>query len=366
PTAAMLELLDSEQNYAFRDHYIEIPFDLSEVLFITTANTTETIPRPLLDRMEVIELSSYTTEEKFSIAKLHLIKKQMKRHGLTSKMLKIRDSAIYKIIEGYTREAGVRELERTIATLCRKVAKAIVSDENSGCVSVSDVNLQSFLGAPRYSEEHARAQLEPGVVNGLAWTAVGGAILEVEVNIVDGTGKIEITGNLGTVMNESAKAALTYVRSRADAFGIKHDFYKKNDVHIHFPEGAIPKDGPSAGVTIATAIVSALTGVAARATVAMTGEVSIRGRVLPIGGLKEKAMAAYRAGIKTIIIPHENVKDLEELDPIVRAGIEFISAQHVDEVIANAIPLQKETSDTAYSAVIPTAGKNRGIQSIRQ
>ena len=341
PTAAMLEVLDAEQNHAFRDHYIELPFDLSEVLFITTANTTSTIPAPLLDRMEVIELSSYTTEEKFHIAKKHLLPKQMKRHGLTKDIFRLEDAAIYQTIEGYTREAGVRTLERELGTICRRAAKKIVSKECEK-VHVTAVNLHDFLGVRRFQDEHGyNAANEPGVVNGLAWTAVGGEILEAEVNVVDGSGKIEITGNLGTVMNESAKAALTYVRSRTDAFGIDHDFYKKSDIHIHFPEGAIPKDGPSAGVTIATALVSALTGIPAYSDVAMTGEVSIRGRVLPIGGLKEKSMAAYRAGMKKVIIPQENVKDLEEIDAVVREKLEFIPAAHVDTVISHAMDVKK-------------------------
>ncbi len=369
PTAALLEVLDSEQNSAFRDHYIELPFDLSEVLFITTANTTATIPAPLLDRMEVIELSSYTTEEKFHIAKKHLLPRQMKRHGLTHAMFRMDDAAVYHTIEGYTREAGVRTLERELGTICRRAAKMLVAKECDR-VRVGASNLHQFLGVRRFQEEHAfNCANEPGVVNGLAWTAVGGEILEAEVNVVDGSGKIEITGNVGTVMNESAKAALTYVRSRTDAFGIDHHFYKKSDIHIHFPEGAIPKDGPSAGVTIATALVSALTGIPAYSGVAMTGEVSIRGRVLPIGGLKEKSMAAYRAGMKKVIIPQENVKDLEEIDAVVREKIEFIPAAHVDTVIAHAMDvsrLPKRFSASAEALQIPAEEKQRTPTALRQ
>ena len=336
PSAALLEVLDAEQNVAFRDHYLEVPFDLSEVLFITTANTTETIPRPLLDRMEVIELTSYTTEEKFQIAKRHLLKRALAKHGLNSATLKIDHAVIYRVIEEYTRESGVRTLERELGTLCRKAAKELVVDDAKS-IHITTENLKKFLGTPRYRKEVALEQLEPGVVNGLAWTAVGGEILQVEVNAVTGTGKLEITGNLGTVMTESAKAALTYVRSRAQQYQIPEDFYKTHDIHIHFPEGAIPKDGPSAGITIATALLSALTNTPACADVAMTGEISIRGRVLPIGGLKEKTMAAYRAGIKTVFIPEENRKDLEELDETVRNALTFVPVGHVDTVIDRAV-----------------------------
>jgi ATP-dependent Lon protease len=306
--------------------------------------------------MEVIELTSYTTEEKFHIAKNHLIKKQLKKHGLTSSRLKFADDAIYAIISGYTRESGVRTLEREIGTVCRKAAKSIVSDE-TGSIKVTAGNISDFLGAARYKKEQAFTGDEPGVVNGLAWTAVGGEILEVEANVIDGTGKIEITGNLGSVMNESAKAALTYIRSRTNVFDIDADFYKNHDIHIHFPEGAIPKDGPSAGITIATALVSALTGIPARRDIAMTGEISIRGRVLPIGGLKEKTMAAYRSGIKTVIIPEENVKDLEEIDSVVKDAVEFIPVKHVDTVIEHSIDLKnrcrKEKKPAAAGDVSP-------------
>ncbi len=375
PSAAMLEVLDSEQNFAFRDHYLEVPFDLSNVLFITTANTTSTIPKPLLDRMEVIELTSYTAEEKFHIAKEHLIAKERKRHGLNGSTLRIDDEALYSVIEGYTREAGVRTLERELGTVCRKAAKMIVSGEASR-THVTAKNLKDFLGVVRYRKELCAKHSEAGVVNGLAWTAVGGEILQAEACVVDGTGKLEVTGNLGTVMNESAKAAVTYVRSRAVALNIDADFYKTKDIHIHFPEGAVPKDGPSAGVTIATALVSALTGVPARGDVAMTGEISIRGRVLPIGGLKEKTMAAYRAGIKTVIIPEENLKDLEDIDPKVKAELNFVSASHIDAVIHTAIELphnedkkdKSEVSDeeTKIPSAITEAQTKRRVPMIRQ
>ncbi|MBQ6846171.1 MAG: endopeptidase La [Oscillospiraceae bacterium] len=369
PSAAMLEVLDSEQNIAFRDHYLEVPFDLSEVLFITTANTTSTIPAPLLDRMELIELTSYTVEDKFHIAKNYLIKKQMSKNGITSAMLKVDDSAIYKIISDYTREAGVRTLEREIGTLMRKIAKSVVSG-NEGKIKVTEKNLSEFLGVEKYKGEKISDGKEAGVVNGLAWTSVGGEILEAEVNTVEGTGKIEITGNLGTVMNESAKAALTYVRSRVNEYNITPDFYKTRDIHIHFPEGAIPKDGPSAGITIATALISALTGIPVKRDVAMTGEISIRGRVLAIGGLKEKTMAAYRHGIKTVIIPEENIKDLEDIDKTVREALSFCPVSHADEVIKCALDFSKapareeEKKNVTYSPEIEgVCGDNklRGI-----
>lgn len=371
PSAAMLEVLDSEQNAAFRDHYLEVPFDLSDVLFITTANTTSTIPLPLLDRMEVIELTSYTVEDKFHIAKNHLVKKQMKKNGITSAMLKITDDAIYKIISDYTREAGVRTLEREIGTLMRKVAKLIVAN-SSNKIIITSKNLSDYLGVEKYKDDKLFDGREAGVVNGLAWTSVGGEMLEVEVNVTEGTGKLEITGNLGTVMNESAKAAMTYVRSRAHEYNIPSDFYKTCDIHIHFPEGAIPKDGPSAGITIATAIVSALTGIPAKNDIAMTGEISIRGRVLPIGGLKEKTMAAYRHGIKTVIIPEDNLKDLEEIDKTVRASLTFCSAAHADDVIKCAIDMseikkkKKEEAKPSYTAVVDEPRSQTKLRGLRQ
>ena len=336
PASAMLEVLDPEQNSAFRDHYIEVPFDLSDILFITTANDPSTIPGPLYDRMEIIELGSYTREEKFQIAKKHLVKKEMKRHGLDSKMLRITDDAIYAIIDSYTREAGVRSLERTIGSLCRKAAKKIVGDEASK-VTISEANITDFLGVKKFRPETIEANDAVGLVNGLAWTSVGGDMLQVEVAILEGNGKIELTGNLGDVMKESARTAISYVRSCAEKYGIEKDFYKTKDIHIHVPEGAVPKDGPSAGVTLTTAIVSALSGIPVRRDVAMTGEVTLRGRVLAIGGLREKTMAAYRAGVKTVLIPEDNIPDLEEVDPVVKNAITFVPAKEVETVLETAL-----------------------------
>ena len=336
PASALLEVLDSEQNYAFRDHFLEIPVDLSRVMFITTANTTDTIPRPLLDRMEVIELNSYTDEEKVEIAKRHLLPKQLKEHGLKKSQLRLSDGALRKMIAAYTRESGVRVLERQIGRLCRKAAIQLVQGDVKR-VSITDKNLKDFLGVERYTESVHITKDETGVVNGLAWTEVGGEILEVEVNVMDGSGKLELTGNLGTVMQESAKTALSCLRSRSRALGIERDFYQTKDIHIHFPEGAVPKDGPSAGIAITTAMLSALTGRKVRGDVAMTGEVTLRGRVLPIGGLKEKTMAALRNGVKTVIIPKENEKDLEEIDRTVRSKLQFIGVETVDAVFAAAL-----------------------------
>ena len=336
PASALLEVLDSEQNYAFRDHFLEIPVDLSRVMFITTANTTDTIPRPLLDRMEVIELNSYTDEEKVEIAKRHLLPKQLKEHGLKRAQLRLSDGALRKMISAYTRESGVRVLERQIGRLCRKAAMQLVRDDVKR-ISITEKNLKDFLGVERYTESVHITKDEIGVVNGLAWTEVGGEILEVEVNVMDGSGKLELTGNLGTVMQESAKTALSCLRSRSQALGIERDFYQTKDVHIHFPEGAVPKDGPSAGIAITTAMLSALTGRKVRGDVAMTGEVTLRGRVLPIGGLKEKTMAALRNGVKTVIIPKENEKDLEEIDRTVRSKLQFIGVETVDAVFAAAL-----------------------------
>ena len=344
PASALLEVLDAEQNATFRDHFLEVPFDLSDVLFITTANTTETIPRPLLDRMEVIELTSYTDEEKLQIAKQHLLPKERTRHGLKAAQLKITDDAIRELINGYTRESGVRVLERQLAAVCRRAAMKIVSGEVKS-VHVTGDSLEELLGVRKYHPERQILTERVGVVNGLAWTSVGGELLEVEVNVIPGSGKIELTGNLGDVMKESAHAALTYIRSRAEQWGIEADFYKTKDIHVHFPEGAVPKDGPSAGITITTAIVSALTGIPVKGALAMTGEVTLRGRVLPIGGLKEKTMAALRNGIKTVIIPADNLKDLEEIDQTVRAALQFIPVEQVDSVLAQALvhsPAQTE------------------------
>ena len=341
PASALLEVLDSEQNYAFRDHFLEIPVDLSRVMFITTANTTSTIPRPLLDRMEVIELSSYTDEEKVEIARRHLLPKQLKEHGLKKGQLRLSDSALRAVISGYTKESGVRVLERQIGKLCRKAAMQLVTSDVKR-IDITDKKLKEFLGVVRYQENVHMTRDEVGVVNGLAWTEVGGEILQVEVNVMDGTGKLEITGNLGTVMQESAKAALSCLRSRAIELGIEKDFYKTKDIHIHFPEGAVPKDGPSAGIAITTAMLSALTGRKVRGDVAMTGEVTLRGRVLPIGGLKEKTMAALRNGVTTVIIPRENEKDLEEIDQTVRRALQFVPVETVDAVFAAAFA--KETA----------------------
>lgn len=336
PASALLEVLDAEQNSTFRDHFLEVPFDLSEVMFITTANTTDTIPRPLLDRMEIIELSSYTDEEKLQIAKQHLLPKERTRHGMKAAQLKITDDAIREIITGYTRESGVRVLERRLSAVCRKAAMRIVSGQAKS-VHVTGDNLEEMLGVRKYHPEHQVLTERIGVVNGLAWTSVGGELLQVEVNVIPGSGKIELTGNLGDVMKESAHTALTYIRSRANQWGLEADFYKTKDIHVHFPEGAVPKDGPSAGITITTAMLSALTGIPVKPALAMTGEVTLRGRVLPIGGLKEKTMAALRNGIKTVIIPADNMKDLEEIDQTVRAALQFITAEQVDSVFAHAL-----------------------------
>ena len=343
PASALLEVLDSEQNSAFRDHFLEIPVDLSQVMFITTANTTDTIPRPLLDRMEVIRLTSYTDEEKLQIAKNHLLPKQLKEHGLRKTQLRISDEALRAVIAGYTRESGVRQLERLLGKLCRKTAMALVTTDVKS-LTVTPGGLHDLLGPARYEDAVHSTNDQVGVVNGLAWTEVGGEILEVEANVMPGSGKLELTGNLGTVMQESAKAALSCLRSRCDSLGIEPDFYKTKDIHIHFPEGAVPKDGPSAGIAITTAVLSALTGRRVRGTVAMTGEVTLRGRVLAIGGLKEKTMAALRNGVRTVIIPKANVKDLEEIDQTVRAALHFVPVETVDAVFEAAL-LPREAAD---------------------
>ena len=337
PSAALLEVLDAEQNHTYRDHYLEIPVDLSNVMFITTANTLDTIPRPLLDRMEVIELSSYTDEEKLMIAKNHLLPKQMEKHGIKRSQLRISDDAIRSMIHGYTRESGVRNLERQAGKICRKAAVKLVAEDAPKRVSVTEKNLEEFLGVRRYIPDHLAAEDQIGLVTGLAWTSVGGEVLEVEVNVMDGTGKLELTGNLGDVMKESAHAAMSYIRAHASQLGIASDFYKTKDIHVHFPEGAVPKDGPSAGVTVCTALVSALTGRPVRRDVAMTGEISIRGRVMAIGGLKEKTMAALRHGIQTVIIPAENARDLEEIDQTVRGKLHFVTAEQVGTVLETAL-----------------------------
>lgn len=336
PTSALLEVLDPEQNHTFTDHYIDLPYDLSRVLFITTANIRTDIPMPLQDRMEIIELSSYTFEEKFNIAKRHLIKKQVKKHGLNGNKIRFTDKAIKLIIEGYTREAGVRLLEQKIAAICRKTAALIVEGEIERIV-VKPENLERFLGSRKYKEDEIRRGSEVGVATGLAWTSVGGEMLEIESAVLDGTGKIELTGSIGDIMQESAKTAVSFIRSKSKELEINSEFYKTNDIHIHFPEGATPKDGPSAGVTIATSLVSALTGKKVRDDVAMTGEITLRGRVLPIGGLKEKSMAAYRAGIKKVIIPEGNKSDLDEIDAKVKENITFIPVKTVDQVWHEAV-----------------------------
>ncbi len=337
PSSALLEVLDAEQNSTFRDHYLEVPFDLHECMFITTANTTSTIPAPLLDRMEVIELTSYTDEEKLQIAKNHLLPKQLEKHGLRKSQVRVTDEAIREIIACYTRESGVRNLERQLAALCRKCDMRFVAEEPPKRVTVTGANLEEFLGVRKFLPDEKPAADSVGLVTGLAWTSVGGETLEVEVNVVDGAGKLELTGNLGDVMKESVHAAMSYIRSRAEQLNIPADFYKTKDIHVHFPEGAIPKDGPSAGITICTAMVSALTGISVRRDLAMTGEISIRGRVLPIGGLKEKTMAALRHGIQTVIIPEANAKDLEEIDQTVRKALNFITVSHVDAVLQAAL-----------------------------
>ena len=354
PSSAMLEVLDPEQNVSFRDHYLEVPFDLSDVLFITTANDAGMIPGPLLDRMEMIEMSSYTREEKWHIARRHLLPKQMKKHGLTSSMLKVSKSALYALIDGYTPEAGVRQLERELASVCRKAARKIVSGD-AGSVSVTGKNLAELLGVPRYIDSAMEREDLVGVVNGLAWTSVGGEMLEIETIILPGTGKIQITGQLGEVMTESAQIAVSLVRSFAERYGIDPEFYKKNDIHIHAPEGAVPKDGPSAGVTMTTCLVSALSGMAVDHSVAMTGEITLHGRVLPIGGLREKSMAAYRRGIKTVFIPWDNQKDLEEIDEVVKEHVAFVPVKFVSEILDRAL-IKRSPVATA-----PALPKDKGV-----
>lgn len=345
PSAALLEVLDPEQNSRYRDHFLELSFDLSDVFFITTANTTETIPPALLDRMEIITLSSYTDEEKVAIARKHLLPKQRKKHGLNGNQLRISDAALREVIASYTRESGVRLLERRIAAICRKTAAGIVAGEYK-TQYVRAGGLEPLLGPAKIKDTKAGGTAEVGLVHGLAWTRVGGEILDAEVGVMDGSGKLELTGNLGKVMQESARAALTYIRGRASELGIAQDFYKTKDIHIHFPEGAVPKDGPSAGVTITTGLVSALTGRPVRQDIAMTGEITLRGRVLPIGGLREKTMAALRAGIHTVIIPAENEPDLEEIDPTVRAALNFITVSRADAVLEAAL-VREEPGDEA-------------------
>ena len=364
PSAALLETLDPEQNATFRDNFLEIPFDLSDVFFITTANTTDTIPRALLDRMEVIELSSYTDEEKVQIAKKHLLPKQKKKHGLSASQLKVSDAVLRKIISSYTRESGVRVLERTLAKLCRKAAVGIASEKFSS-LTVAENNLEELLGPEKFKPDEKRCADEVGLVRGLAYTEVGGEVLDTEVAVCEGSGKLEITGNLGDVMKESVKIAITCIRTRAEELGIDPAFYKTKDIHIHFPEGAVPKDGPSAGVTISTAIASALSGKPVRYDIAMTGEVTLRGKVLAIGGLREKTMGALRAGVKTVIVPEENRSDLKEIDPLVREKLNFVFAETVDDVFAAAFREEKASRTTGsamFKAFVPAVPDHNSLR----
>ena len=334
--SALLEVLDSEQNSKFRDHYLEVPLDLSEVTFITTANTLQTIPRPLLDRMEIIEITSYTENEKLHIAIEHLIPKQLEKHGITDEQLRFSKKAIWKIAHNYTKEAGVRQLEREIGNICRKAAKELLTTEKEK-ITVTDRNLHKFLGKEKYSYQMANAAPEVGIVRGLAWTSVGGDTLQIEVNVMPGKGEIMLTGQLGDVMKESARAGISYIRSVSKKYAIAEDFFEKHDIHVHIPEGAVPKDGPSAGITMATAMLSAVTGKKVRADLAMTGEITLRGRVLPIGGLKEKLLAAKNAGIQTVLIPKENTADVEELSSEITKGLEIILVETMEEVLKKAL-----------------------------
>ena len=366
PSAALLEVLDAEQNHTYRDHYLEIPYDLSDVMFITTANTLDTVPRPLLDRMEIIELGSYTDEEKLMIAKNHLIPKQLKKHGLKKAQVRITDEAIREMINCYTRESGVRNLERSVTEICRKATMELLAQDTPKRITVTGSNLESFLGVRKFLPDRLPCTDQVGLVTGLAWTSVGGETLEVEVNVMDGTGKLELTGNLGDVMKESAHAALSYIRANATKLGIAEDFYKTKDIHVHFPEGAVPKDGPSAGVTVCTAIVSALTGVSVRRDVAMTGEISLRGRVMRIGGLKEKTMAALRHGISTVIIPKENERDLEEIDQTVRRQLNFVSASTIDTVLETALNRHTEMKPMILSDIPGDVAPKKRKPELRQ
>ena len=360
-------MLDPEQNSAFQDHYIDLPFDLSHVLFVTTANDASAIPGPLYDRMDVITLGSYTAEEKFHIASKYLVPKQLKKHGIKAAQLRFTPKALHAIIEDYTREAGVRTLERTIGTICRKVARRIVTEEDFKSYSVKPADLEDLLGPAKFAKDKEERRDEIGLVNGLAWTSVGGELLPIEVAVMNGTGKIQLTGSLGDVMKESATTAITCIRTRAEMLGISPDFYAKKDIHIHAPEGAVPKDGPSAGVTIVCALISALSGIPVRRDVAMTGELSLRGRVIAIGGLKEKTMAAYTCGIDTVLIPADNVKDLEKIDAEARAHLHFVPCKTVREVIEHALvlPAAKKRSAAKPRAVHEsTAAKSAQPQSV--
>jgi len=366
PAAALLEVLDGEQNGTYRDHFLEIPYNLSDVMFLTTANTLDTVPRPLLDRMEVIELGSYTDEEKLMIAKNHLIPKQMEKHGIKRSQLRIADDAIRETIACYTRESGVRKLERCFAEICRKAVMTILEQDSPKRITVTGTNLEKFLGVRKYLPDRLPANDQIGLVTGLAWTSVGGETLEVEVNVMEGYGKLELTGNLGDVMKESAHAALSYIRANAEKLGVASDFYKTKDIHVHFPEGAVPKDGPSAGVTVCTAMVSALTGVTVRRDVAMTGEISLRGRVMAIGGLKEKTMAALRHGISTVIIPKDNERDLEQIDQRVRKQLNFILASRIDTVLDAALNRPVEVQPTILNDIPEQLANQRRKAIIRQ
>ena len=362
PSSALLEVLDGEQNSTFVDRYIELEFDLSKVMFITTANDLSTVPKPLLDRMEIIELAGYTNEKKFNIAKKHLVPKQAKLHGLNGRTFKINDKALYALIDGYTRESGVRKLEQKISALCRKAAAEIVGVDAKS-LTVKEANLEKLLGPKKYLPLSLDGEAEIGVVNGLAWTSVGGEMLQVEAAVFDGTGKVELTGSLGDVMKESAMAAVSFIRSKADKYGVNSKFYKEKDIHIHVPEGAVPKDGPSAGVTMATALLSALTDTPVNQFVAMTGEISLRGRVLPIGGLREKTMAAYRMGIKTVIIPQKNVPDLAEIDEKVRSAIKFVPVTELDEVFD--VALIKSDDEKERKSIAASVKKDKGFTAMR-
>lgn len=342
--SALLEVLDSEQNVKFRDHYLEVPIDLSEVLFVTTANSLQTIPRPLLDRMEVIEISSYAENEKMHIATQHLLPKQLQKHGLTSEQLKISKGAIWKIARNYTKEAGVRQLERKIGDICRKSAREILETGKSS-IRVTERNLEKYLGKEKYSYQMINETDEIGIVRGLAWTSVGGDTLQTEVNIMPGEGEILLTGQLGDVMKESARTGISYIRSVGEKYKIPEDFFKKHDIHIHIPEGAVPKDGPSAGITMATAMISAITNTKVRADVAMTGEITLRGRVLPIGGLKEKLLAAKSAGVKTVLVPEKNMRDVEEISSEITRGLEIIPVSYMDEVLKTALIYEENENE---------------------
>ena len=362
PSSALLEVLDGEQNYTFCDHYIDVPFDLSKVLFITTANDASLIPAPLFDRMDIIELYSYTAEEKFNIAKKHLIPKQLKNFGMNNKMVKITDEAVHLIIKSYTKEAGVRTLERNVSKILRKCAVKFAEGFN-GRLTIGENNLTDYLGAAKFKPDDFNYEDMVGAANGLAWTSVGGEMMQIEVAVLDGTGKLELTGSLGDVMKESAKAALSYIRSKADSLGIDSEFYKNKDIHIHVPEGAVPKDGPSAGVTMTTALVSALTGRSVHSDIAMTGEITLRGRVLPIGGLREKSMAAYKNGMKTILIPEDNKPDLEKVDDAVKRTVDFISVKKLDEVLSIALNTDSVGENTKTNSALTSRADGKGSSS---